>query len=180
MARIAPVSGRAEPAEVRETFASIQARGGEPSPLYRTLAYAPALLQTWAAFAHALRTRTQLPRSLAELVIMRLAQLSCAPYQWAYHWTPALAAGLTESQLQALEEWRHSSEFDTHQRAALAYVEAMFEGTVDDADFAPVEATFGTQLTVELTLTVGFYINVGRVLQALQIDVDPSKQGLLP
>lgn len=180
MARIEPASDRGEPAEVRETFESIRARGGEPSPLYRTLAYAPGLLHTWAAFAHALRTHTQLPRSLAELVIMRLAQLSGAPYQWAYHWTSSLAAGLTESQLRALEEWKGSQEFDTRQRAALTYAEAMFEGRVDDADFDLVEATLGTRQTVELTLTVGFYINAGRVLQALQIDVDPSKEALLP
>lgn len=180
MPRIEPLQGGSESNEVQKVFSSIHARGSEPSPLYRTLAHAPALLAVWAGFASALRTDTSVERAVSELVIMRLAQLSEADYQWAYHWKPALVAGVTESQLHALAGWRMTSAFDARQRAALAYSESMFANAVTDADMSRLKGEFSTHEIVELTLTIGFYINVGRVLQALSIDVDPSRRPLLP
>lgn len=180
MPRLEPIAAGSETAQIESVFESIRARGGEPSPLYRTLAYAPALLEAWASFARALRYRISIERSLVELVIMRLAQLSRAQYQWAYHWQPALAAGITEAQLNGLEAWRDRAEFNSRQRTALGYAEAMFSGGVTDSLFSGLNREFDARSLVELTLTIGFYINVGRVLDALQIEVDAGRRRFLP
>lgn len=111
---------------------------------------------------------------------MRLAQLSNAPYQWAYHWKPALAAGLTESQLRSLESWRRSTEFDERQRKALGLAEAMYFGDVDDGQIELLHTIYDTRQILEIALTAGFYINVGRILQALQPEIDPSRRAYLP
>ncbi len=180
MARIEPLAAGMETPEVRQVFDRIRSRGDQPSPLYRTLARAPALLDGWATYAAALRSDTSVDRSVKELVIMRLAQLTNGAYQWAYHWKPALLAGLNEAQLRNLTDWRGSADFTSLERDALAYAEAMFAGAVTDGDLIALDAHFTTQEILELTLTIGFYINVGRVLQAMQVDVDPSHEAFLP
>ena len=161
-------------------FDRIRARGDQPSPLYLTLAHAPALLAAWAGFASALRHSTALDRSIAELVVMRLAQLSEAPYQWAYHWKPALAAGLTEAQLRSVGRWRESAEFDVRERMSLGLAESMYARAVDDEQVASLRTEFDPQQIFELILTIGFYINVGRVLQVLELEVEPSLRANLP
>lgn len=169
-----------ESPHVRKVFDAIRVRGDQPSPLYRILAHSPSLLESWAAFAGALRTATSIDRATFELVVMRLAQMSNAPYQWAYHWKPAISAGITEPQLHALESWRRAGPFDERQQAVLSYAESIFEGSVSDEDVETLKSLFSSQGIVELTVIIGFYITVGRVLQALEVEVDESRAPYLP
>ncbi len=53
------------------------------------------------------------------------------------------------------------------------------EGAMTDATFASLAAELGDELVVDLTVTIGFYNAVVRVLATLQIDVEPEYQGYL-
>jgi alkylhydroperoxidase family enzyme len=160
--------------EVASVFAAIKARGEEPSPLYRTLAHAPKMLSAWASLAWPLRYETSIDGRLRELIVLRIAQLTKGRYQWAYHVRPGLSSGLSKDQLKRLAEWRDSDLFDDHQRAVLAYAEQVASLAVDDAVYEDLRRLFSAQEIVELTLIATFYTNVSRVLQALQIEVDPA------
>ena len=48
------------------------------------------------------------------------------------------------------------------------------EGAMADATFAALQAELGNEQVVDLTLTIGFYNAVVRVLATLQIDVEPD------
>jgi 4-carboxymuconolactone decarboxylase len=161
-------------------FAQIRARGGEPSPLYRTLAHAPKMLAAWAAIAWPLRHQPSVPRLLRELMVMRIAQLTGASYEWAYHWGQAIAAGVSEEQLRLLAEWRASDAFSDEERLVIAYAEAVTRLAVDDDLYAAVARRFNPAEIVELTLTAAFYTNVSRFLQALQVGVDQAHEPFLP
>ncbi|MBO0746248.1 MAG: carboxymuconolactone decarboxylase family protein, partial [Candidatus Dormibacteraeota bacterium] len=86
--------------------------GGRPINLYRTLAAHPALLDTWMEYAWGLRRAEHTPRALRELVILRVAQLTGAAYEWAAHVKMARAAGVDEAKISALDGWRESEIFD--------------------------------------------------------------------
>jgi 4-carboxymuconolactone decarboxylase len=178
--RLPPLPEEFDSAEVKSVFAAIRARGGEPSPLYRTLAHAPGMLAAWANLAWPLRYETSLEGSLRELIIMRIAEMNQARYQWAYHVRPALSSGLTQEQLDSLHDWRNSRLFDERQRWVLTYAEQVATLTVDDDTFAEVAKRFTNQELVELTLIAAFYTNVSRVLQALGIEVEESFERFLP
>jgi len=47
-------------------------------------------------------------------------------------------------------------------------------GAMTDATFAALQAELGNEQVVDLTLTIGFYNAVVRVLATLQIDVEPD------
>lgn len=173
MTRLAPADpGRTEvPAAV---LARLGRRGRRLSPLYATLAHAPDVLVGWSELSDALRYRSSLSPLLRELVILRLGQLGRAPYVWAYHRALALEAGATEEQLLELSRWRASSGFAPELRAALAFAEAGAGGEVGAAAFAEATAGRSPQEVVELSVLVGFYAGVVRVLGTLEIEIDPD------
>lgn len=116
-----------------------------------------------------------MPRALRELMIVRLAVASGSEYELVHHTAMALAAGVTEAQLEALPVWRSSELFSELERAALAYGEAVFDGDVPDAVAAEAGRHFSEAELVELTVTAGFYSMVPRVLEALRV---PLEEGL--
>ncbi len=146
---------------------------GGPLNLYRALANQPAVLAAWREFATALRERCALPRELRELVIVRLAQLAGSEYELVHHRAMAVAAGAAEAKLEALSSWRTVEGFSAAERAALAYGEAIFDGDVSDAAAAEAADRFTPAELVELTVTAGFYTMVPRVLDALQVPLEP-------
>ena len=53
------------------------------------------------------------------------------------------------------------------------------DGAMAEATFAALKTELGNELVVDLTLTIGFYNAVVRVLGTLQIDVEPDYQPYL-
>ena len=143
-----------------------------PVNLYRALANNPELLRAWAGFSSTLRWNSSTPRPLRELLILRVAQLTKAEYEWRHHVVMGRAAGLSDEQVAGLAEWRSSSLFGESERAALAYAEGMTAGSVPDDVAAELARHFDPGAVVELTLTAGFYNMVSRVLDALRIDME--------
>ena len=53
------------------------------------------------------------------------------------------------------------------------------DGAMTAATFAALQAQLGNEQVIDLTLTIGFYNAVVRVLATLQIDVEPDYQRYL-
>jgi AhpD family alkylhydroperoxidase len=140
--------------------------------LYRMLLHSPPVAEGWLTFLTAIRQKLGLAARVRELVIMRVAVLNAAEYEFQAHVPFARAEGVSEAQLEGLRTGRHEL-FDERERAALAYAEAMTRMIrVPDEVFAAVRRHFDARETVELTATVGAYNLVSRFLEALQIDHD--------
>jgi len=153
---------------------------GTPPNLYRALANHPTVIAAWSEFARALRHDTRTPRSLRELVILRGAQLMHSEYEWAQHLAMARKAGVREAQIHALAGWRSSGEFDAREKAALAIAEAVTQGHVSDAVYAEVSRVFGHAEFVELATVASFYAMVGRMLDAMRVELEPEMRGHSP
>lgn len=167
----------------RELFAGMVARGGKVPDLYRLLANAPELLQAWTDLAWPLRAADHASRALRELLIMRTAQLTGARYEWAHHWSLAVIAGVAEEQLRALADWESSDLFNVQERAALSLADEMVrDGHPSDAAFAPVRKLFDEKATIQIVLTVAFYVCVARFAGAFALDLESGYEAvpLLP
>src|SRR5918998_1925568 len=154
--------------------ARVQQTGAPGANLYRALAHAPRLLESWIDFAWALREHCDTPRRLRELVILRTAQRTLSRYEWHQHRLMAAEAGVDEHQVAELPMWRTSPAFTDAERAALALTDALVEGHVPDEVNATVDKHFGPQARVELTLTAAFYCAVPRLLDGLRVPVEGS------
>lgn len=156
---------------VAEVFDEVRAIGWPVPTLYRALGNSPAMLRAWTAFAWPLRNDATTPRPLRELIIMRVAQLTDAPYEWLAHWDMAVEHGVAVEQLHELGRWRESEAFTEHERAALAAADDLTLGLgLADRTWSDLDARFQPGEIVELILTAAFYSCVSRVLCALELD----------
>jgi alkylhydroperoxidase family enzyme len=82
----------------------------------------------------------------------------------------ALTAGVPETWIAALADWRESELFDAPTRAALAFADELIEfGVAQDEQLAALEQHYSAEQVIELALTVSFYAMVPRVLNALRV-----------
>jgi 4-carboxymuconolactone decarboxylase len=142
---------------------------GDISPLYRILLNSPAVCAGWEQLLTAIRQKTSLSPRLRELVILRIAVLNRAEYEFTAHAPIALKAGMTEAELDALQMGDASLLTDLD-RLVLDYTDAMTTDIqVPDALFARVKAAFDPEGLVDLTATIAAYNMVSRFLAALDV-----------
>lgn len=169
MARIPKIEEQDHP-ELQALVGEIKGKRGRLSALYATLLQSPPIAAGWLHFLTAVRREGILPGRYRELVILRVALLNHAPYEFNAHRSHAVEAGLSDAQIDGLGQWEQSADFSETERVVLAYADAMTRTVeVDDAVYAAVRKAFNDREVVELTATVAAYNLVSRFLVALEI-----------
>ncbi|BEG79059.1 carboxymuconolactone decarboxylase family protein [Achromobacter xylosoxidans] len=170
--RVSLVAPGTRPA-LADIEARIAAARGRISPLYQVLLNSPAVVQGWEAMLTAIRLNTSLSPRVRELIILRVATLNNAPYEFDAHVPHALAAGMPQAvveQLRGGPEARAVVGLEAGEADVLVLTDAMTRDIeVPDALFAPLRARYNDQELVELTATVAAYNMVSRLLVALRI-----------
>ena len=173
MARVPLIQEQEHPelAEIIEQFRV--GRRGKLINIYRMLLNAPPLAESWFNHSNTVRWKTTLPGRLREIVIIRMGHLTGSQYVLRQHVPSlALADGLSLAECDALADWR--GRFSASERAVLAYADTMTRDVVvPDAVFAEVARHFDAREIVELTVLIGTYNMNARVLQALELDLEP-------
>src|SRR5277367_212215 len=159
---------------LKDMFAKIHAKGGQPLNIHLVQGFAPPLAKARLDMAYALRYDVVTPPLLRELAILRTGQILHSDYELAQHLPLAKACGITDAQIAALPDWRGSSLFDGQQRALLAYTEALDEhgGDVDDATYDAFAKQFSPREIVEITITVVTYYGTGQLTKALHVRLE--------
>jgi 4-carboxymuconolactone decarboxylase len=175
MARVPLIDEKEHPefADLIEKFSA--GRRGKLINIYRMLLNSPALAESWFNHSNAVRWKTALDGRLREIIIIRMGYLTGSEYVLRQH-VPALALadGLSLDECKALADWRETRFFDARERSALGYADVMTRDiVVPDAVFAEVARHFDSRQIVELTVLIGSYNMNARVLQALQLDLEP-------
>jgi AhpD family alkylhydroperoxidase len=147
-------------------------RGGQLSALDRLLLHSPPVAEGWNALLGALRSGTTLPADLRELIVLRVAVLNGAAFEWTAHEPIARRAGLDDAQLAALRSRDAGSVpvWTPLQQAVLAFTDASTTSvTVPEPVFAVLREHLGERGIVEVVATVGGYAMVSRFLVALEV-----------
>jgi len=153
---------------------------GAPPNLYKQLANHPKVIAAWNEFARTLRHDSRTPRALRELMILRGAQLMRSEYEWAQHLPMARKAGVSEAQIKDLPAWKSSGSFSPKEKAALALGEAVTQGYVTDEVYAEAMRHFDHHDYVELALVAAFYAMVGRMLDAMGVQLEHDMRDYSP
>ena len=147
-------------------------RGGVLTALDRLLLHSPPVAEGWNALLGALRGSTTLPADLRELVVLRVAVLTGAAFEWAAHEPIGRRAGLTDRHLRVLRAGDPTAEpvWTPVQAAVLAFTDASTRTVaVPEPVFAGVREHLDDRQVVELTALVGGYAMVSRFLVALRV-----------
>lgn len=169
--RITPIPPGSRP-ELAEQEAQIAAARGRVSPLYQVLLNSPPLARGWEQMLSAIRNHNSIPADLRELVILRVAILNGAQYEFDAHAPIALAAGASEEAVAAtrIVPLPADAALGPRQRLVLELADMMTRAlVVPDELYERVRAEFGVQQQLDLVATVAAYNMVSRLLVALEI-----------
>lgn len=167
--RVPLVVGGTRP-ELKEIEDRILKERGRISLLYQVLLNSAPIAKGWEAMLTAVRNQTSVPADLRELMILRVAVLNKASFEFEAHIPHALKAGVSQEKIEALRALDLSSQFTDEEKMLLKITDHMTRDIEVPADLmAQITQRYTPEKVVELVATVAAYNMVSRFLVALNI-----------
>jgi len=164
----------ANPDEQPEHIRQLLTRPGTLDVL-RLIANAPNVFDSWAQMAGGLFDSPTFTPRMREVIILRVAHLQGSPYELAQHVIFARAAGLTDQQIDALQNKADldAAGFSSDERLVIDTVtELCTTRRLSDDSFAAAHALLGDAALTELLMIVSCYYGLALVLNAVDLDID--------
>ncbi|AUY41354.1 MULTISPECIES: carboxymuconolactone decarboxylase family protein [Leclercia] len=144
--------------------------GGELIGIDRILLKSFPLATGWNELMVRVRQQFSLSLEYRELIMLRVASLNKAEFEWNVHYPAYLDAGGTAEKAAALEPVSVSSLFNETETLLIRLTDQSTHGVVVDADIIDeLKRRLGEKETVEAVATVAAYNMVSRFLVALAI-----------
>jgi alkylhydroperoxidase family enzyme len=167
--RVPLVVGGTRP-ELKEIEERILKERGRISLLYQVLLNSAPIAQGWEAMLTAVRNKSSVPADLRELMILRVAVLNKASFEFEAHIPHALKAGVPQEKIDALRSLTLSNLFTDEEKLVLQMTDHMTRDVEVPAELmAKVTQQYSAEKVVELVATVAAYNMVSRFLVALNI-----------
>ena len=149
--------------------------------LYKAVGNSPKVGRNFIRLGNAILNSEILDPKLRELAILRVGNLLQSEYEFTKHVVIGKSAGVTTDQINDLSNWASSKKFSEIERAVLKYTdEVTLKVKVGDDTFASLKRFFDDAQIVKLTMTIGYYGLVSRVLVALQVELEPGEKAFSP
>jgi alkylhydroperoxidase family enzyme len=150
--------------------------------LNRALVNSPNGARAFSRLGGFIRNRSQLDPRLREMAILQVGYLTRSQYEYSHHIKIGREFGVSDADIRAIttESAGERSDLGELERAVLAAAREMVTGlAVSDGTFATLKASLNDECVVDLVLTISFYCGVVRLLETLEIDVEPEYRGYL-
>lgn len=148
-----------------------------PLNIYRLVAHGAATAEGFLALGNAILRRSELDPGLRELVILRVGALCDAPYEVFQHRRVAAQAGVPAQKIDAVlrnpQAEPEPGAFGALEQDVLRYTDAVVRQVKAPAAlFDAVAAALPARQLVELTMTIGFYMLVCRLLENFEVELE--------
>lgn len=165
-----PLVAQGTKPELKEIEARILQERGRISLLYQVLLNSAPIAQGWEAMLTAVRNQTSVPADLRELMILRVAVLNKASFEFEAHVPHALRAGVAQIKIDDVRQMVLTDSFSEEEKLLLTLTDHMTRDIeVPSALMAQVTDRYTPDTVVELVATVAAYNMVSRFLVALNI-----------
>jgi alkylhydroperoxidase family enzyme len=135
-------------------------------------AHHPALTRAYNAFTGHLLFATTLSTRQRELVVLRVAAVRGAEYEWRQHVPLAGDAGLDRDEIARVAAGPGAG-WDGLDRALLTAVDELIaDATISDATWDELRAHLDEQQLMDLVFTVGGYDALAMAMRAFRIELD--------
>ena len=156
--------------ELAEVESRIMAERGRVSLLYQVLLNSGPIASGWERMLTAVRNQTGVPADLRELMILRVAVLNGASFEYDAHVPHAQKAGVSAEKIDAVRHDVLPGVFAPLERLVLELTDAMTRRiVVPDELMGRIQQHFDAKGVVELVATVAAYNMVSRLLVALNV-----------
>ena len=114
-----------------------------------------------------------------ELVVLRTAWLSRAPFEWGAHVNIAHRIGMSTGEVERIIEGSAAEDWDEHDRALVRAAEELhFDSMITDETWAVLERHLTPKQLIELVILVGQYKTVAYYQNALRFRLPDNNRGL--
>ncbi|AGL00269.1 carboxymuconolactone decarboxylase family protein [Desulfoscipio gibsoniae] len=139
----------------------------------RMVAHAEKSARHFMRLGNSLLTQAMLDARLRELSILRVATLCRSHYEWYQHEILAKQVGVPEEQIAAVQTDPASPVFNDLEKAVLRYTDEVTQNVKStDETFNELAQTLSHRELVELTMTIGFYNLVARILENTEVEIE--------
>ena len=170
MTRMPLVSTDRQPEGIQQSIT-----GPDTLNVLRLLANAPNVFDGWAQMAGQLFESPTFTPRMREVIILRVAHMQDSPYELAQHVVFARAAGLTDQQIDALQNKADvdAAGFSGDERTVIdAVTELCTTRRLSDDTFATAHTLLGDEALTELLMIVSCYYGLALVLNAVDLEID--------
>jgi 4-carboxymuconolactone decarboxylase len=173
MARVPLIQNEQADPMIRDMFTKIEKNGHRVLNLFRVVAHSPQVCRNFLRLGNAILFRGDLSPTLREIAILRVGHLTKANYEWTQHVAIAKRVGVTQTQIDGIGGRVDSKAFDDRERAVLRYTDEVTQNVrTSEATYQMLRKFLSEKETVELTIVIGYYNMVSRVLESLQVELE--------
>ncbi len=159
--------------KVPEKTREILNRGRVKMNVARMIANSDAAFYPFSMLGNSLLTRSKLDPRLRELAILRTAKVSKSLYEWTQHVPIAKSTGVSDAQVDAIENWESASCFSDLDRLVLRFTDEVARNVKGGRDtLEALKKHMGAAEIVELVLSIGFWGMVARLLETTEVDLE--------
>ncbi len=132
------------------------------------------------ALGAAARFESSLPANVSEVAICTVGAFYRAKFEFAAHKTLALAAGVSEEQIERLRRGESPEFRDAEDLAYRVAAELLKLHRIDSNTYAGALAQFGEDGLIELVSIIGYYCMVSLTLNAFEIPLTAGMDDPFP
>ncbi len=181
MARVKLVEKEQADPVIKEMFQKLEDGKFPIINLFKAVGNSPKVGRNFIRLGNVILNAEILDPKLRELAILRVGNLLRSEYEFTKHVVIGKSTGVTMDQINDLSNWESSRKFTDIERAVLQYTdEVTLEVKVSDDTFANLKRFFDDAQIVKLTMTIGYYGMVSRVLVALEVELEPGEKAFAP
>jgi alkylhydroperoxidase family enzyme len=150
--------------------------------LFQALVNSPNAARAFSGLGQFIRFKSRLDPRLRELAILQVGYLARQPYEWSHHVKIGRDYGVSDGDIRALIADSNGEPNDLEPLAKtvlLAAREMSNDLAISEATYAELQKSLDHERLIDLSITIGFYNAVVRILHTLQIDVEDAYKGYL-
>ena len=170
--RIPPLDESDWEDEVVELLRAVE-ESGEVYNILKTLAHHPKLLKRWRVFANHVLFKSSLPAREREILILRVAWLCRAGYEWGHHVAIGRESGLSDEEIRRITQGPDTPGWGAFDAALLRAVDELHgDAFVSESTWNALAERYNTQQMMDVIFTVGQYNLVSMALNSLGVQQD--------
>jgi alkylhydroperoxidase family enzyme len=132
-----------------------------------------AVFQNFSRLGNSLMTRGKLDKKLREIAILRNARVCGSLYEHKQHVPIAKAAGLSDEQVSAIDNWESAQCFNQIERLVLRFTDEVARNVKGSHEtLEALKKHLGPGEIVELIMAIGFWGMVARVLETTEVELE--------
>ena len=175
--RIAPLE-ESKWDEEQRTLLAPMAQGGRVHNIFRTLVRHPKLLKRWLPFANHVLFKSSLASREREILILRVAWLARAEYEWGHHQEIGKRAGLSDAEIVRIAAGPDAPGWTRVEAALLRAVDELHRSQrFGSTTWATLAEQYETPQLMDLIFTIGNYFALAMALNSFGVPLDEGLRG---